>query len=462
MENVNQPEKPIETEKKQPDWVEDLGRRSYELEMLISGVGIYLTAELPNWIEWAYDYYFHNFLLNIDSVAIAFPLLIYAFLKTVAYLLSFTLIFHFILRAFWVGLVGLLSVFPEGIRYDNIPKSTPELIAKLKGKIGNATDWIVALDNLSSIIFSAAFSFVLIMVGICCMYSALVILMSCLALLIPIDIFNRYELTIYFGLLAMIILPSLWMGLLSLPYFRRNPRWAKHQADLVWAYNSRIFPFIGQPMTFLSLFFRSNLSAGRFGKYLAVTIVLCFGMFFFIFIDKVQGDILEARRTFSSGAEMYEILEDRYENQRTAGKIIKNITIQSEVIKEDYIRLFISYPAFLDNKLTKCPPLKLSDTLSRDERLQRTDTYRLACWQRALTIRLNDSICRKVELVFYTHPNAGERGFLAYIPLTHCPKGRNILQISNLYGRTPRTAERQKNAKKWLSVPFQYLPQKDD
>ena len=138
------------------DWMQEVASRSFEPELLISGAAIYLTSNVPSLIEWSFDYYTQNLLSDVDALDAALPLLIYGFLKSNAYILIFTFLIHFIMRAFWVGMIGLISVYPDDIQYDKIKNFDAYFKSFFKEKLGKTEDFIIRLDKRCSVIFSSA------------------------------------------------------------------------------------------------------------------------------------------------------------------------------------------------------------------------------------------------------------------------------------------------------------------
>lgn len=67
---------------------------------------------------------------------------------------------HFALRAYWIGLVCLNSVFPDYGLEDNA--YSPIYTKKILNSLPKIEDSIIKVDELCSVIFSAAFAFVLI------------------------------------------------------------------------------------------------------------------------------------------------------------------------------------------------------------------------------------------------------------------------------------------------------------
>lgn len=99
------------------NWLKDLARQSWKSELLLSGFCIFSVLNFPCAFLYFQDVAEYN--LSSDMLDIMAMLKSYIWLGWIVLLFNF--IFHFVLRASWVGVVGLSSVFPDGIKYDSLP-----------------------------------------------------------------------------------------------------------------------------------------------------------------------------------------------------------------------------------------------------------------------------------------------------------------------------------------------------
>lgn len=145
------------------NWLQRLKEESWEAELLISTVAIFGTIQLFQVIDWLTNS-FINILLP-EQYKIGYFIVFFGLLG-IGILVSMFVI-HFILRAYWVGLVGLNSVFPDyGLKdsaYSQIyTNKMLSILPKLKTTIKE-------VDELCSVIFSAAFYILVIYI-----YSSLI------------------------------------------------------------------------------------------------------------------------------------------------------------------------------------------------------------------------------------------------------------------------------------------------
>jgi hypothetical protein len=100
-----QPDKPFK--KKAPKWLRELQLRSWEPEILLSGIVLYGMFQVPDLLDQAY-FFFRTNIFDAGDVEN-----LIALLKVATYWLIFGLILHLISRGIWVGMIGLSFTFPK-------------------------------------------------------------------------------------------------------------------------------------------------------------------------------------------------------------------------------------------------------------------------------------------------------------------------------------------------------------
>ena len=126
-------------------------RESWQPELIISGAAILGSLQLPGLLESFENYCLLHF--DRDTLFICYIAVIYW--RLVAAGLIFTFIFHFIVRALWIGLIGLNSVYPGGFKTND--KFSEHYQAKMREEYGDIDGFISRLDRLGSGIFGVAF-----------------------------------------------------------------------------------------------------------------------------------------------------------------------------------------------------------------------------------------------------------------------------------------------------------------
>lgn len=126
--------------------------RTYEMELLISGAVVFGLIHLPPIIERISI----SFLAGLEGNLRLMGVLGQVYLQLVLYGLIAVFVLHLAMRGFWIGLLGLESVFPEGIRWDRL-KLGPAMIKRYRAGIGSLAATIEKVDDLCSLIFSFGF-----------------------------------------------------------------------------------------------------------------------------------------------------------------------------------------------------------------------------------------------------------------------------------------------------------------
>jgi hypothetical protein len=146
-------------------WLQRPKDESWEAELLESAIAIYGTFQMFGLIEWVTNKYIE--LLPVEQYYVGY-FIVFIGLLAISILLSMFVI-HFFLRAYWIGLVGLNSVFPDyGLEDSAYSKIYTEKILSI---LPRQDETIQKVDELCSVIFSAAFTILLI-------YSYLAVILS--------------------------------------------------------------------------------------------------------------------------------------------------------------------------------------------------------------------------------------------------------------------------------------------
>jgi hypothetical protein len=126
-----------------------------------------------------------------------------------------------------------------------------------------------------------------------------------------------------------------------------------------------------------------------------------------------------------------------YESQRVPGKSYARVpSIQSDIIKDPYVKLFIPYSPRRDNPAiaSTCPTLKpIAERglqIGADAPLPDSITVPvLACIARMHATSLDGAPRPEVEFSFYEQPASGIKGVVAYIPIDSLSPGRHVIGV---------------------------------
>ncbi|MDN5924219.1 MAG: hypothetical protein L0H70_04385, partial [Xanthomonadales bacterium] len=147
-----------------PHAVDTLPRHTtptWEVELLISGVAVFAMLKLPGWLG---DHLLSLMPRLVSNLGTAL-LLIYEYLTCAAIILATTFALHLILRAYWIALVGLHSVYPDDILWERL-RIGRHLREFLQRHDRGAAGRIERADNRATVIFAVGITLAMIMVAL--------------------------------------------------------------------------------------------------------------------------------------------------------------------------------------------------------------------------------------------------------------------------------------------------------
>lgn len=122
---------------------------TWEVELLISGVAVFAMLQLPGMLDDA----LFALLPRFDPEWMEPARLLYIYLKSVAVILAATFAVHLLLRARWIALVGMHSVYPDGVLWDRMRMGPIQrTVAREQQPPAAAT--IDIADNRATVVFA--------------------------------------------------------------------------------------------------------------------------------------------------------------------------------------------------------------------------------------------------------------------------------------------------------------------
>jgi hypothetical protein len=438
----------------QEEKLRELTTQSWNLELVISGAALFAVLQLPDLLDEAFDYFRYNLMSQTAGMQGLFPSMAYSMIKATCYVLFMAFLTNFVMRAFWVGLVGLLAVYPTGIHYDRIPFTTKYAQDKMAAKLGSLDGYILRLDRRCNIVFAVAFLFVFGLIVIALSYLLTVLVYSLVRPIIPDPYWKGIKLTAY-ALFACYLLASI---VLSLPKVRAHPvggnlnyRFSTLSKLLFWG--------LYTPFVFILNTFYSHLPYQSILR----TIVLMMGAFFVLIAFEFLADFsrlerrtmsLNLRHLYTARVDSQYINSSAYDNQRAEGQYIEVASIQADVIRDPYIRLYIAYPKALDTLLIRLAPAPAwSDTLPRAEKRRQFAEWSHQQINRLMRININDSLYRSPDLLFTQRDHPQQRGWQTVLLPTNLKMGKNTIQIRI-------QADSSAKGEEIMTIPFWYIPEK--
>jgi len=132
------------------DAMERLRDRTDELELIISSLTIFALFTIPGWL---FDKIAAVYTHLSTSLAIATSVST-TLLAGISYGLAACFVVHLMTRAYWVGLIGLRTVFPDGINWSKTPGLGPLSRQYYRDTLPNLDTVIKNTDRLASSLFA--------------------------------------------------------------------------------------------------------------------------------------------------------------------------------------------------------------------------------------------------------------------------------------------------------------------
>ena len=415
-----------------PRWLEDLQQKSWEPEILLSGIVLYGMFKVPELL----DSFLAYFKLNIFGNSTDIDNLV-ALSKMGIYWLITGLIMHLICRGIWIGMVGLSYAFPEGIRADKLDYQSP--FREKVSRIASYERIVIRLEKISSVLFSLSFMLFMSLLG-GYLYFLIMLILPFLFTWIVFDMdfegigFQVFQVWVFlvlgvgiFGLIDFV----------SLGYFRKF-KWV---AKLYWPLHR----------------FISTLTLSRFYRpiyYGMVTHVNKWALFFllilFTFISIVgAGNMTDgiyvgdnfSRISFWDSSQGYSAFSGYYDDQNEDYPSVR-AHIPSDIINGDVLRLFVVANIRYEDNIEKNFPRDSLKELYPDTSSAALNNMAVASF---FQVRLNGKKMDSLKWLFHYKNHLDQRGYLTYISLEYLKEGLHEVSV---YG----PGEQYKNP--FATIPF--------
>lgn len=397
------------TEKKDQHWLQKLKEESWEAELLISTVAIFGTIQLFKLIDWAT-------IIAIDRLPPSQYIVGYGivFLGLLAVsILTTMFIVHFLLRAYWVGLVGLNSVFPdysiEDSAYSEIyTRKMLSILPRLKKTIKD-------VNELSSVIFSSAFFMLMIYVNFSLVICLLLVLYNLLLDRVP-QIILYFPVILFGVLLVLSIIISVLANVKA--YKENEPIQNWYFKVSKWSSMIMMGPLYVY-MLQISMTFGSNFKKKK--SLIGLTIAtICIG--FIIAMVQFNNSRIPYLIRYESTVDTIRSKSEFYADRDAAHEFLVTPQIDHDIIESDMTRLFIpifSYEKKMFNNICGAEPE------TRDERKK----WFFDCYHNYHLIVLDgDTLTQTFRK--YNLPETGQFGIITYLDLEGKKNGGHVLQVS--------------------------------
>ena len=424
----------MEINDQRPEWLKSLAEKTWNLELIISGAATYMSSHLPRIVDDAFYFFLDNLNREQDIRKSTLPLLAYCFAKVIAWVLPAAFLSHFIMRAFWAGLVGLHTVFPAGIDYDNLPGYRGVSRPIFEENFGTLAGYIAQLDRKCNQMFAFAFTIVLFALGLSIVYLFIFVFTN----LIP-QLFGEAwrssgntVINIAFFLLAMSLVIS--QQILKRINAGNHPKLVNLLSKVVLFVPHFMLPFIYRSVSYLTMTFSSNINVRKFYGRLGLVAGLIMIAFTLVFMNTIlsirSNNPYVFQSFFGQYRNDYTISSNHYNAQITGNRHPAAVTIPDEIVEGPFLKIFVAYPKTWDQTLQQiCVLPELPESMGKNQKRNHLDSIRIECITNAVRLTINDSLYRRPDWQFSIHPTGDFPGVQAMISTQHFLQGKNIITV---------------------------------
>ncbi|TCK66778.1 hypothetical protein DFQ05_2052 [Winogradskyella wandonensis] len=427
--------------------LEKLQEESWQLELLISGFAIFglFTAYEP---------------INIylkESIATGqdYKRAVFTVTKISCIILTFSLLVHVLLRGLWIGALGLRYVSGD-IDYEELNYGQ-KFTKYLKKRVGSFDKYIATLENYCSIIFAASF---LLIFYVLAMTFIIITIGFTGNSIISSDWLPEW-LALGFGIPFMIFI-VIGMFLTFIDFvtqgFLKKKKWlAKIYFPFYWVFSFITLSFLYRPIVynFLDNKFGRRFSLLLFPLFIGIAISFSLHYNFSNYFSPENNS-----NEYISNRENYEDLLDEKLG------FIDHITIQSKVVKENYIKVFVPYSETIENRIfyfneglkpekdirgldTDVININVSDRKINRDSLRRE--Y-LTTFNKIYYTKI-DSVVVKSDFIV-SHTKKGTLGFETFLSTKNLSDGKHTLEFK----RKGLNKEKDTLYYSIAKIPFWYYP----
>ena len=406
---------------------------TFELEMLVSGATLFGLFQLPPLIEALVTRYGPH--LGLFGIFIAAGVGMLG--RAAVYALIACFVVHLALRAYWVALVGVHSVFPGGVRWERMRESGPIARGIIQERVRPLPVAITRFDNAASLVFATGFVLAMGTVS-----GILVITLAGLIVwTISLADVARPEILVLV-ILAPVVLAFMLLPLIDLKYGAR----LTGAPARALTRGVRIILSL-QPTSLATL--QSVLATNVDKRLVYSVLIVGFSAAVFGSMGSTLGDDGSlpgaSQYVYFSGSGERTVDPRHYESLRGDYASDRAPSIQSEVIEGPYVRLFVPYRPLRHNLAfaQSCPAVPSGRAAAAETAAGRAAADAiLACALRLHRPTLDGRPLDAQGFRFFVNPRTNRRGFLMLIPTAGLARGEHRISVwpTTVRGRPAPTA----------------------
>jgi len=404
-------------EKNAPDPIFDRTARTWEVELLISGVAVFAMLQLPGWLD---DRMFALEPQLADDWRIVL-VLSYLYSKSAVVVLAVTFAMHLLLRAQWIALVGMHSVYPKGVLLERLRMGPIQRAIEAVHQ-DSTIEAIERADNRASVVFAIGVSVAFTIAAVCVLFCGPVLLAMLLSQAIGWHADPRFMMILVF---TVVMLPFFTASSLDQSMGGRlRPGGLLHRGThAVLRFYTRIG--MGRSNNRIIAMLTSNGGERRmltlvFGAMIAA--MTCVVVAYLTM--RTSGAI--GNYSLSPDSDALRIDSAHYDDQRNPARHNAQPFVQSSVVSGPYLRLVVPFRPNRDvSAMRKYCALVVG--LEGDAMA----TARLACLQTLHAVTLDGKPLADVAYEVASDPRTDRPALLAMIDVRDLPRGRHELRVAH-------------------------------
>lgn len=430
------------TDSKFKKLLDKLQQESWQLELLISGFAIFGLFSALEPI---------NQNLNEAIALESYNKLLYRIAKISCIVLIVNLVIHVILRGLWIGAIGLRYVSGE-IDYDslNYKKRFTEYLQK---KVGSFDKYIGNLENYCSILFAVTFLFLFYIISF---FMIILIIFFAGNFFVESGLFSEFTgqmLLGFFALFFLFLSLFVFIDFITQGYLKKKEWTSFLYFPLYKVFSVITLSFLYRPLVY-------NFLDNKFGKRITLILIPIYIFAFFITtLNNVRSNYISQNKYSSINYTN----NNNYFNLLEKNQYVKDAAIQSKIVTENYLKIFIPFRKKIENYIIEqnkdLKPLKdkrglRSDFFSRDSNTTEKDSVvskYLKAFQDIYLLKI-DSVPIKSDFLVTKINN--QLGFETVVSIKNISEGKHLFKI-NRYEKVKKDTKLALD----ITIPFWYYKQ---
>lgn len=392
---------------------------TWEVELLISGIAVFAMLQLPGWLDDALLWLAPRFETDLSA-----PLqIMHMYLKSAALILATTFSIHLLLRARWIALVGMYSVYPDGVRWEKL-RMGPIQREVESGRFKDSAAAIDSADNRATTVFAMGvmLASILLLLSLTIALSFGAVMLAMLLLGVQVDGKN------VFALCAMLVMAPFLAALFVDRRYggRLRPDGIVHRAAAaIFRFYARIG--MGRGSNVIGLLASHG---GERRTVVATTLIITLALAAALLSSNALRDPYSIGNYAlfpQPGAGAARTVDTaHYEDQRNALRDPAVPFIQASVVTGPYLRLIVPYQPERDGSALRrtCPAARAAG----DEDARAAST--LACLQALHNAELDGKPLPGLEYELSSDARTDRPALLAMIDVRQLAPGRHVLTVA--------------------------------